>query len=262
MANVILLFKKLKNFDYTKHSLELLNKIEEVKIKDRSKISSKGAVIGFVDVFKNDNFIYIQAYKEYSTTGGYFDGDPKSLRPITNVNGEYHSILITKDGEVLNEVSRFFHDEDIKNLLNGLFKSLGLYNASMIDIKQFNIKTMRTFYKTAKRIVSLKIKEIGQILPNPQMPPEDIERTVQDMAEGSNEIILNSGVDKDLKQSQIIDKGLARRSDLKEVRGVDEEGDTFTINSNGKIIYYLPDDSSKRANKLYKMIQKILGIFQ
>jgi hypothetical protein len=94
------------------------------------------------------------------------------------------------------------------------------------------------------------------------MPPEDIEDAIQDMAEGSNEIMLNSGVNKDLKQSQIIDKGLARRSNLKEVRGVDEEGDTFTINSNGRILYYLPEDSSKRANKLYKMVQKILGIFQ
>lgn len=256
----ILLFKRVNNFNYQKHSSELFKKIEEVKLKNRSEVQ-EGAFLGFVDVFKNENFIYIQAYKEYSTIGGYFDGDPKSLTPVKNTNGEYHSILITNSGELLHESSRFFHNEDIKKLLNDLFKSLGLHNVSLKEIKQFDIKTMRIFYKTAKKIVSLKIKEIGKIAPNPTMPPEDLENAVQDMAEGSNEIMFNSGREKNLKESQIVNEGLARRSDIKEVRGVDEDGDIFTINSNGRIISHLPEDSLKRANKLYKMIQKILGIF-
>ena len=259
---VKLLFKKLKNFNYEKHSSELYEKAEKVKIKNRAYIPSKGAFIGIVDVFRNDNFIYIQAYKEYSIIGGYYDGDPQSLSPIKNMNGEYHSILITKEGEVLNEISRFFHNEDIRNLLIDLFKSLGLHNVSLTEIKKFDIKTMRAFYKTARKVVSLKIQEIGKIPPNPQMPPEDIETAIQDMAEGSNEILFNSGRNKSLKQSQIVEKGLARRSDLKEIRGVDEEGDVFTINSNGRITSHLPKDSIKRANKLYKMVQKILGISQ
>ncbi|MBI2631958.1 hypothetical protein HYW75_03070 [Candidatus Pacearchaeota archaeon] len=257
----ILLFKELKNFNYEKHASELFEKIDNTKLKNRTGIE-EGAFIGFVDVFKNENFIYIQAYKEYSTVGGYFDGNPKSLTPIKNTNGEYHSILITRSGEVLNEISRFFHNEDIRKLLMDLFKSMGLHNVSLTEVKKFDIKTMRTFYKTAKKIVSLRIQEIGEIPPNPRMPPEDLEKAVQDMAGGSNEIMFNSGRDKNLKESQIVDEGLARRSNIKEVRGVDEDGDTFTIQSNGRIISHLPEDSLKRANKLHKMVQKILGIFQ
>ncbi|MBU0466502.1 MAG: hypothetical protein KKD94_04645 [Nanoarchaeota archaeon] len=257
----ILLFKKLKNLNYEKHSEELFDKVEKTKLKNRTGIE-EGAFIGFVDVFKNKDFIYLQAYKEYSTKGGYFDGDPKSLTPIKNTNGEYHSILITNSGEVLNEISRFFHNEDIRKLLIDLFKSLGLHNVSMTEVKKFDIKTMRTFYKAAKKVISLRIQEIGEVPPNPRMPPEDLEKAVQDMAEGSNEIMFNSGREKNLKQSQIVNEGLVRRSDIKEVRGVDEDGDTFTIYSNGRINSHLPEDSLKKANKLYKMIQKILGIFQ
>jgi hypothetical protein len=255
-----LLFKRLKNFDYKKHSLELVEKIDKTKLKTKVT-GEEGAYKGFVDVFKKENFIYIQAYKQYSTIGGYFDGNPKELTPIKNINGEYHSILITNSGEVLTEISHFFHNEDIRDLLINLFKSIGLHNVSIVDTNQFDIKTMRSFYKTAKKVILLKIQQIGEIPPNPRMPPEDLEKAIQDMAEGSNEIQFNSGRDKNIKESQIVNEGLARRSNIKEIRGLDEEGDTFTINSNGRIDSHLPEDSQKRANKLYKMVQKILGIF-
>jgi len=257
----ILLFKELKNFDYDKHSGELYNKVEAETLKDRKKILSEGAFIGFVDVFRTDKFVYLQAYKEYKREGGLYNGNPNKLTPTLNTNGELHSIIITSNGFILHEHSSLFHNEDIKELLMRTFKSLGLHNVSIKDVTSFDIKTMRTFYKSAKRVISLRIREIGKVAPNPQMPPEHIEEATQDMANGTNEISMTSGTEKNLKDSHLINEGLAKRSDITEVRGVDEDGDTFTIGANGRIFVHLPDDSRKRANKLYKMIEKILGIF-
>ncbi len=94
------------------------------------------------------------------------------------------------------------------------------------------------------------------------MPPEQVERITKDMAEGSNYIALKSGVKKDLKQSQLINEGLSKRSNIRRVRGYDEEGDIFDININGRIKAHLPSEEMRQANKLYKIVEKILGIFQ
>lgn len=257
----ILLYKTLKNLDYDKHSRELYNKIEERMLRNRKQIVSEGAFVGIVDVQRTEKFICLKAYKEYQIKAGYFDGDPNRLRETTNINGEFNSIIITAEGHVLHEVSKFFHNEDVRNLILDLFKSLGLHNVSLTEVKKFDIRTMRTFYKSASKIISLVVQEIGEIEPNPHMPSEEIERAIQDMAKGSSSITLTSGVEKNLKDSEVINTGLARRSYLKEVRGKDEEGDTFTIKDNGSIYVHLPEEFIRKSNKLYKIVEKILGIF-
>ena len=173
MAN--LRFKKLINFDFKKHSEELFEKVEMQKIKKRGEISTEGAFIGIIDLFKNEKFIYFKAYKEFQREANYFDGDPKNLKRVTNIDGRCNAILLTSDGYVLHEISSFFHDQDIKELILGLFKSVGLHKTHLRDIREFDLKTMRAFYKSAKRVINLTIKKIGEIDPNPRMPPEEIE---------------------------------------------------------------------------------------
>ena len=67
---------------------------------------------------------------------------------------------------------------------------------------------------------------------------------------------------RDIKKSQIIDQGLAKRSELLEVRGFEGDGASFTVFKSGRINTTLPRDSNRCATKLYKICQKIIGIFQ
>ena len=227
----LLLHKKLRNFNFERHVPELFEKIRKIKIIGKiDSLSSEKTFVGIVDAFvRKDKLLYIRAYKQYLRKGGLYVGNPQKLAKTEHPNGEFHAILITSEGDVLHEISQYFHETDIKQILLDLFKSCGFHQISIQDIEKFDLKTMRAFYKSAKRIMGLSIKEIGEKEPNPQMPPEDIEKMTQDIAEGSNFIDFKSGVDKDLKQSQLINKGLAKRSDIKHVRGKDEDGDIFEV---------------------------------
>ena len=89
------------------------------------------------------------------------------------------------------------------------------------------------------------------------MPPEDIETAIQDMGQQVSSVSLNAGRTQNLKTSTIIDTGLARRSNIAEVRGIDEDRASFIINENGKITTNISTDSSNAASKLYKILEKI-----
>ena len=121
---------------------------------------------------------------------------------------------------------------------------------------------MRNFYKSAIRVSSLTVKEVGKVAPNPHMPPREIEKATQDMGKATSSVTMNSSRTQNLKSSQVIDEGLARRSDLSEVKGKDEDGASFAINSNGRIIASVPNKDEKKASKFYKIIEKIVGILQ
>ena len=256
-----LIYRELERFNFEKHAGEFYNKVQKKKIRGRENIPTEGAFLGFVDILKTKNYIYLKAYKEYARKNTLYEGDSENLTTKKNPDGKVHAILITSSGTIIHEVSQNFHEFEISNLLKNVFEQLGLHNVNISDPKPFKLKSLRTFYKTAKIVNELEVVEIGEIEPNPHMPPEAIEDITQDLAKGSNHLSVRSGVKKNLKESQFIEEGLSRRSNLRRVKGIDQDGDHFDISSNGRLRTSLPGDEQRQATKLYSLVEKILGAF-
>ena len=62
-----------------------------------------------------------------------------------------------------------------------------------------------------------------------------------------------------LKRSQIVNHGLAKRSDILELKGKDEDRASFMVSHNGKIMTSMPKQSLRIAIKLYKIVEKVMG---
>jgi len=255
----LLVVSRLHNFDFMKYGYEMHLAVDKIKLRDRRGHNSVGSLKGFVQSIYDEKYLYLKVYKEYTRKGGYFTGDPEQLEPLINAEGEYKSILITKAGYAIYEVSRFFHSNDIKDLLNSLFAKSGTKKTIYEDVNQFSLATMRAFYKSAKEIKLLTIKKVGKVAPNPRMPEEEIEEAVQDMGQEVSNVSLNAGHQQNLKRSQIVNDGLARRSDILELKGRDEDRASFKISHNGKIMTSMPKQSERIAIKLYKIMEKVMG---
>ena len=88
--------------------------------------------------------------------------------------------------------------------------------------------------------------------------PEDIEKATQDMGKEISSMEMHSGRNQNLRKSKIIEEGLARRSNIIEVKGLDEDKASFVVNKSGKIQTSLPKKNEIKAKKLYKIIEKIM----
>ncbi len=81
-----------------------------------------------------------------------------------------------------------------------------------------------------------------------------------DMAKGVSRLSVDASKTQDLKESEMIDRGLVKRSDILEVRGIDEDKTSFLVSKNGKIQSKIPSNSDRAATKLYRILEKIFGL--
>jgi len=254
-------FARIKGVSIDKNLEKIHDELYRRRIHGARK-REEGALKGLLFCTNYGSYLYIMLYKEFKKSAELYDESIEDLKKKHHPESEKNAIVILRNNLVAFEVTHDFRIEDMQDMLLSFFKIIGFSNTSFELITSFNLKIMREFYNDVKVVKHLKVKKIGKIKPNPRIPPEDIKRATQDMGENVSRLQADAGKDGNLRESKVIEEGIAKLSYILEVRGSDEFRKSFTAIESGIVDTPLPSEHERKASKLYTLTEKIFRFLQ
>jgi len=261
MASIVLKFAKIKNYKVDSAFLDRMNDAFK-KYGVRHKPPKR---VGFKFSLREGDYVYTRFVKEIKRKMPILDQANEEVE-TTVIPAFGKKIFVFENGFIAYETSMQVYTGEIFDAITDAWNIVRADTEGKLDIERvdkIDPKTLKLFYAESKIVVALKIKEIGEKEPNPNVPSEVIKDIIEDAKEKTESVQIKGKIvgvksQGNLKEVQIFDEGFVRLSELEEVKGVDREDFAFTISKSGRITSGLPEDPEKQKNKIIQLCKKVL----
>lgn len=224
--------------------------------------------IGFAYAKLEENYIWSRFVKELVRTISILDRtNQESSEEVTPAY--FKRIIVFENGLLAYEPSNTVFAGEIFEAIIDAWKIQKKVEEPDIVIQKIDLdyKILKLFYHEAKSVEALELKKIGEVAPNPHMPEEMLRSLVVDTGKSTEKMQLsgkltNYRTSGNLKEAELVDRGLMPISEPQQVKGTDIENYKFTIGINGHITTYLPEDPEKQKSKIVNIVKKISSMIE
>lgn len=222
---------------------------------------------GFIKIEDHKEGILFKFYKDIKDTTNILDDKNINITGNEILDGELKTVIIFNTGYIAYENPRIGRSSS-EEIFYYLSKVWELYVDSkeklkIIKIDKINYKSLKEFYKEAKRISSISLTDIGKTTPNPHWPKEWMKEIVEDLGKNTDNLNLSVGKSKNnLKSPKLIDEGLIVISKPTRIKGISKDNEIFDIRLTGILTFSYPEDNEEvKINKFIRLCKIVIKNF-
>lgn len=196
-------------------------------------VGSEGERNGVDRATIEEDYLFGRYSKEVEEQDFRFNSENEVV-PIEFDSARSLQFFLLEDGTYAYESKRGVSDTDLIPYIFEILEDEYEYDYGRYE--EFDLDTMRAFYKGHEKVRKLKVNEIGEKDPNPHWGQDEITELTQDTGEDTDNTTFSVGRQyEDLKNADLIDEGFARLSNLVRIRARNQDGDIEDLRESGRL---------------------------